>query len=242
MKSIYKILVVLTLIIFTSGFAIHGQIPVVTLNYNGTGLTSGTNFTVPLVISGNVNVSTFTFYINYDSDFITYVSTSPGSGFSGVNGYSSVINDTTRQLQIAWSSTGPPWYVYCGSSTIACNLTFRFNGGSGVLDFIESACEVSNASWLPYPTVTYNNGSYAGSYGTLTSIAGGGTWSAAATWQENSGGGTQTPSRAFNIVITGLEVTVTANSKCRSLSINPTGVLKVNAGVTLTTLSDCLIR
>ncbi len=244
MKRLYKNLIVLTLLTFTAGLSLYGQIPVVTLNYNGTGLTSGTSVTVPMIISGNVNITSFTLNFTYDSDYLTYVSNTPGGSFTSMSTNIVTVNDTTKKVSMSWFMGSPPWYVYCGSGTTVCTLNFRFNGGSGILDFIESECEISNNSMppMPYPTVTYNNGSFSGSYGTLNSVAGGGTWSAASTWQENSGGGTQTPSRAFNIVITGLEVTVTGNSKCRSLSINPTGVLKINSGVTLTTLNDCLIR
>lgn len=242
MKTLYKTLFLLFLVVLLwPGSITKAQNPVVTINYNTTGLTSGQSIAVPVMISGNVNMGSVQLEIFFDSDYLTYVSISAGSGFGGIIAYPNVVNDSTEKLIMSWSNIPN---VYC-TNNLFCNINFVFNGGSGIFDFNESACELAYFNGLDpveYENVTYNNGSYAGSYGTLTSVAGGGTWSAAATWQENSGGGTQTPSRAFNIVITGLEVTVTGNSKCRSLSINPTGVLKVNTGVTLTTLSDCLIR
>lgn len=251
MKNISRYCLKTTLILF--GFLVfsfaNAQAPVATLEYNAAGLVPGSTIQVPLKLTGT-DVGNFQFLISYDRDVLTFVTstnTLAGLGISGVSPnftHASFPGQVFLKASLAYFG-GAPGYAYTDQAIFT--FTFTFNGGSTNLTFSNIAATTSNTgpefTYIkanPYNIIniqtTFNSGSAAGAYGILTSVAGGGDWNTAATWQENAGGGTKTPNNAYDVIITGSEVTINpaANSaRCHDLTVNSTGQLTLNAGKTL---------
>lgn len=252
MKNFCRYCLKTTLILF--GFLafslVNAQAPVATLEYNATGLVPGSTIQVPLKLTGT-EVGNMQFLISYDRDVLTYVTyshTFPGPGIANaVNNYThaSMPGQVFLKASVA-SFAGAPGFTY--SNQALFTFTFVFNGGSTNFTFSNIASTTSNIgpefTYIkanPYGTInlqsTFNNGSAAGAYATLTSVAGGGDWNTAATWQENAGGGTKTPNKAYNVIITGTEVTINPadnSARCHDLTVNSAGQLTLNAGKALT--------
>jgi len=216
---------------FLFGFSALAQDPIVTIDYNATGLVSGNSIAVPVIIDGGVNIGSVTLFITYDPDYLTYNSFTADPDFVGAFGGT----PTAGTVSLVWSSYPG---VDCTDQLFG-NINFTFNGGAGNLNFNTALCELADELATPYLSVTYNNGSYSGSFGELTSTLAGGNWGTAATWVEN-----KAPSKAYNvnIVTNGGVVTIENNAVCNNLTINSKGKLTLSSGKSLTINGDFLLK
>lgn len=243
--------VLLFLIVAQIGFS---QAPVMTINYNGTGLIPGTLIEVPITLNGT-QVGNYAFIINYDRDILSYVNFSyvgqyVGTGsvnpnfqmggqayLKGIFGYSQALG-------------GPDGATYNNENVFI--LRFIFNGGTTSFSYVNIAANTSQSGSTytfikanPYTVVniqsTYNVGSVSGDYAVLHSKPAGGNWFDASTWVEN-----KVPSNAHDVFITQDVVTIapstTIPGKCHNLTINSGGKLTLNAGVYLNNLGSFTIE
>ncbi|NQV01215.1 MAG: T9SS type A sorting domain-containing protein [Bacteroidia bacterium] len=232
MKTIPKLLrnvlatIVATLVIIPA----FGQVPDLTLDYNGTALVPGSSITVPLMLDGNVAISTMTLNITYNTDYLTFdnatnvwaVASLPG------NAWSAAFNASTGKLVIYFEDFANfgsyPYY----NNQLICDLNFTFNGGSGNITFDQANCDLSDEFLSSYTTVTYNDGSYAGDFGAIVST-GTGDWGTAGNWDLN-----KVPTSAYNVSIgNGTFITVAADASSNNLTVNPTGKLTLSSGQAL---------
>ncbi len=237
--------VLIFLIVAQMGFS---QAPVMTINYNGTGLVPGTLIEVPITLNGT-QVGNYAFILNYDRDILSYVNFSyvgqivgtgsvnanfPLSGqtyLKGIFGYSQVLG-------------GPDGATYNNETVFI--LRFIFNGGTTTFNYVNIATNVSQSSSTytfikanPFSVVniqsTFIVGSVSGDYAVLHSKPAGGNWFDASTWVEN-----KVPSNAHDVFITQDVVTIAPTTvipgKCHNLTINSGGRLTLNAGVYLNNL------
>jgi len=223
-------------------FVIHaavGQTPVVTLDYNGTSLVPGSTITVPLMITGtpaSVNISTFTLYVSFDENVLTLTGSTCYVTQAGMNiGWSCTNPASSNTLILGSWAQAAPWYYNTSGNEHFADITFTYNGGTTTLAFNTASCEVTDASYTPYPTVTYVNGSASGSLVTITSVAGGGAWNVGGTWDL-----LHTPNTSNGTVIINSNLSTpvtisTAISWPHDVKINSDKAMSLNSGSFSTT-------
>ncbi len=223
--------------------------PTITFNPTSptTGLAPGANVSIEVIATSAVNIGAFAVMVNYDRDVLTFsnailnptLASTPGGGLYVTNGkylYTGVPHDTVAR--ISWGYTGSGG-VACTTGLVLFTMNFTFNGGTtGSAPISFYATNISpNGTRIQSPPPSYNlstswNGTVpiSGSYGTLTSVPGGGDWKTGTTWV----GGTKLPNRAYNVVIAGAVVTDTSTTgRCHDLTINDIGNLTVDPGKSL---------
>jgi hypothetical protein len=216
-----------------------GQTTSVVLNNNSTGLSPGDIVSIPVVFNSTANVGTWSVVLYYNRDVLTYSSVTFNLAWTGLApGVNSnyTLPPTSPQYpnqlatKISWLTLSGS--VVCSNMT-AFTINFVYNGGSTSVDVINKSTTTAQSqahfSYLKNPTTinvgtTWTNGSAAGNLATITSVAGGGNWSAGASWdlghKPNTSNG--------NVIINSTSALVVDED------VNVNGDLTINSGAALT--------
>jgi hypothetical protein len=232
-----------------------GQTASVVLNNNSTGLNPGDIVSIPVVFNSSANVGTWQVVLYYNRDVLTYSSVTfnlAWTGFApGVNSNFTLPANSPQypnQLatKVSWLNSGAG--VACSNLT-AFTINFVYNGGTTNVDVINKSTTTAQSqsyfSFLRNPTTinintSWTNGSAAGNLATITSVAGGGNWSAGASWdlghKPNTSNGNVIINSASALVV---DEDVNVNG---DLTINSGAALTVNSGKTLGLTGNFLIK
>lgn len=255
-KSIKFLIKKTAIVIFIFATSLSfGQTASVVLNYNSTGLNPGDIVSIPVVFNSSANVGTWQVVLFYNRDVLTYNSVTfnlAWTGFTpGVNqNFTLPANSPQYPNQIAtkisWLNSGAG--VVCNNLT-AFTINFVYNGGTTNIDVINKSTTTAQSqsyySFLRNPTTinintTWTNGSAAGNLADITSVAGGGNWSAGASWdlghKPNTSNGNVIINSSSALVV---DENVNVNG---DLTINSGAALTVQSGKTLTVNGNLLIK
>jgi len=227
MKTFFKLISkkAFFFLLFLFAFAVYSKAQpytaTVTVNYNNASLTPGANISVPILINAQSQVYGYDLNIIYNKDILTYQNFTfvYPSGQSGGMGVVSNANGVTLSFLPSSASN----YTYTNQEV--CDLNFTFNGGSTAINV--SLIDMFDLSFNMF-TITAVNGSAGGSYADITSVAAGGDWATATTWDKghipNSSNG--------NVIINSSSSPVTistATSWPRNVTINSGKYLTASA-------------
>ena len=234
-------------------FNSFGQNPSVTINYNGTNVTPGSTISVPVVINSTTNIGTWQIIIYYNRDVLKFTSYTADPVWTGGIGPSfnsnykvtlgQHINDTCLKAQFVYSGSG-----FTCSNRTAFTLNFTYVGGTTAFQFVNVNLGTNiNYTYLKDPTnintnTTWNNGSVSGSLVPITSLIGGGFWSAASTWDLNHSPNASNYVTIASALTTPVIDTITNASIAGNLTINPGCGFTISSGKNLTVNGNFLIK
>jgi len=234
----------------------YGQTTTVNVNFNSNGLTAGSLINVPVVFNSNANVGAWQVLIYYNRDVLAYqsVTTNPiwVGGFGVVSNPDYVIPALSPQypgqkcFKIGFSP-GPGVNFAC-NNLVAFTITFRYNGGNSNLEVLNKNLTAGGtslySSYIKNPTVintgtVWTNGYANGAKVPITSVAAGGLWTSASSWNppnvpnvnantEIFIGSTTNPLEIYDNLSLPLNLTVNSGAK---LTLDGTKILDVNGKV-----------
>ncbi len=217
------------------------QAPVVTINCPTGTINPGDYITIPVKMTGTT-VGGWQLIIDYDRDILTYDSAGTGvaptglpPGTWGYNPSYSHTSFTGKRLKLLFLYTGGGSGATYSDQIIA-NLKFTFVGGSTTFSYTNKSTttvmtgqQYTFVKANPYGTInlitTFSIGSVSGDYATITSVAGGGNWGTAASWDL-----AKVPNRSNKVVINSNPATPLINEATHIC----TGGLTINTGKAMT--------
>ena len=248
-KLIFLHSFIIALVFLFAFTTVSGQNPIAKIDFNATGLVPGSTVTVPISLTGD-EIGNVQFIIWYDRDVLTYVSGLASGNFptgaipSWNANFTTTLGNYPNQPLIRFAIGGiggayAPGVTYpVNGNPNVLNLTFTYNGGMTDILFVNLSTTTANTAThftfikaKPYtticlpPTATFTNGSASGDYATITSVAGGGNWGTAASWDL-----AKVPNRSNKVVINSNPATPLINEATHIC----TGGLTINTGKAMT--------
>ena len=234
-----KIIIFLSMALFLS-FGINAQtLSTDTFNSaNGNLPDVGTNFDIPIDVTGIGEVYSLEIYFEYDTDILNY------TGY--INEVTAPAFSVTIQepgiLFIAVDGGGPPNSVTIADGKLV-DLQFDFLSGNSDLVFHTTDYgSYSSSMFLPdwseffFADADVTNGAIEGGF--YDAIINGGDWHTASNWDA----GVVANAFANVTVAGGVETTVSADAAANDVTVAVDGQLTLDAGFTLTATGDFLIE
>jgi hypothetical protein len=228
--NLFKIL--MFIILFGLSNTLFAQIDFYVIGQSS--LTPGSTTTVQVRISSPTTLSLgYDININYDKNVLTYVSRTPFYPTTGPLDWYVSTSLNPNGIVLGYSNISGGVMNTYPSNTLVCELTFTFNGGTTTLTADDNAGGFYDVMYA-YLSATFHSGTTSGSFATITSVAGGGNWSAPASWNlghiPNTSNGNVVINSASATPLM-MDATYAVNG---DLTINAGKALTLNSGKTLT--------
>lgn len=253
-KSFTRLIALITIICAVN--ISYGQTTTAIVNFSTSGLAAGSIINVPVVFNSTANVGAWQVLMYYNRDVLAFQSVTANpiwvGGFGVVSNSDYVIPAGSPQypgqkcFKIGFSP-GPGVNFACNNLT-AFTISFRYNGGNTNLEVLNQNLTAGGtslySSYIKNPTVintgtVWTNGYANGPKVPITSVAAGGIWNSAASWNppnvpnvnantEIFIGSTTNPLEINDNLSLPLNLTVNSGAK---LTLDGTKIMNVNAKV-----------